>query len=110
MPVEQVAEFQILAEPVEALVPAEALELGGVGSGSMPVLRAPRFGLWPPNSCPANPAAAVRPWTMRDGARRQRSGAAWAGSQRRRNTGPSVIAAASSQQASACTGQSSVLP
>jgi hypothetical protein len=61
MPVEQLAEFQILAEHVEALVPAEALELGDVGSASMPVPRAPRFGLWPPNSCPANPAAAARP-------------------------------------------------
>jgi hypothetical protein len=52
-----------------------------------------------------------RQWLSADrGAGEGASGVAWGCSQRRRNTRPSVIAAASSQRASARTGQSSVRP
>jgi hypothetical protein len=118
----QVAEFEILAEPVEALVPAEPLELGGMGARLHAGAEGAAFQAVAAELMPSEPrcgGAALD--DARDGARRQRafadrrlgggaSGAAWAGSQRRRSTGPSVIAAASSQRASARTGQSSVLP
>ena len=122
MPFEQVAEFEVLAEHVKTLVAAEPLELGGMrarlhAGAEGAALEAVAAELAGRES--RGDGAGLD--DARDGARRQRlgadrgegrgaSGAVWGGSQMRRNTGPSVIAAASSQRASARTGHSSVLP
>ena len=122
MPIEQVAELEILAEHVKTLVAAEPLELGGVRAHGHAGAEGAAFEAV---AAELAPREARRDGTglddARNGARRQRLGtdrgegrgasdAAWGGTQMRRNTGPAVIAAASSQRASARTGQSSVGP
>jgi hypothetical protein len=103
--IEQVAEFQILAEHVEALVAAEALELGGVGAGGHAGAEGAAFQAVAAELAPREPRrGGTRQDDPRDGARRQGlaadrgpgRGAARGGRQRRRNAGPSVTAAASS--------------
>ena len=122
MPLEQVAELEIFAEHVKTLVPAEPLELGGVRAGGHAGAEGAAL-----EAVAAELAARETRGLgaglddARDGARRQRRGAdrgqgrggvrrGRGGNQMRRNTGPAVIAAASSQRASARTGQSSVRP
>jgi hypothetical protein len=60
MPLKQIAKLQILAKQIEALVPPEPLQLGGVNAAVHPVVSAPRLRLWPPRSCRPKPAAMAR--------------------------------------------------
>ena len=122
MALEQVAELEVFAEHVEALVPAEPLELAGMrcllhAGGERAALEAVAAEFQPPETRPPRRGPARSRRRARGDALRRRAGAgeggrpaAPRGTQMRRNTAPSVIRAASSQAASARTGQSSVRP
>ena len=87
----------------------------------MPVVSAPRFRLWPPNSGRPKQTAAARVCTMRAIERGvSRAVPSWGrgggadrgagGIEIRRNTAPSEIPAVANQAVSVRTGQSSVRP
>jgi hypothetical protein len=117
--VEQIAELEVFAEHIEALVTAKASQLRGMRAGGHAGAEGAALQA---NSLAGNPAAVARTWMIRAMDRAVRdsspiqgrgggvSRAAALGTQRRRNAGPSLIAAVSSQAERARTGQSSVLP
>lgn len=109
---------QILPEHAKALVPSQTLEVGWAPR-CMPVVSAPRFRLCPakflggarldrPELDDADEGAVRQGFGADRGEGRGIAASADGGNQMRRNTGPSVIAAAASQRASARTGDISV--
>ncbi len=105
MGVEQIAELQIFAQHIEAFMPAESPELGGVGAalhaggqGAALQAVAAEVARHKPSCRGAGlNDAADRPrgerFAPKRGQGRGASGLTCGGSQIRRNTGPSVIAA-----------------
>ena len=114
MPLEHVTELQVLAERVEAFVAAETLELGGmlaaVNAGGQGAALEAVAAKVPQALTIAATAQGVIAWLPMRGGGGGSSGCAFFGSQIRRNAGPLVIPAVSSQAARARTGQSSVWP